>query len=53
VRPFVVERFGIAFGLIPMQHRPDPAEPHYWTVEMHPGNYMSFSAPWDRGKYDT
>jgi len=50
VAPFVVERFGIEFGLIP---RPPDEEGDSWAVEMQPGNYMAFFEPWDSGEYDT
>ena len=50
VRPFEVERFGTSFGLIP---REPEDEDDIWAVEMQPGNYMAFFAPWDSGEYDT
>ena len=50
IRPFQVEQFGIAFGLIP-QEPEDDGEFHWVSVE--PGDYMSFSSPWDSGDYDT
>jgi hypothetical protein len=51
VAPFAVERFGTTFGLIP---RPDDEEEDAaWWVELHPGNYMAFTEPWDSGRYDT
>ncbi|MEU8261848.1 hypothetical protein AB0C02_14655 [Micromonospora sp. NPDC048999] len=50
VAPFAVERFGTTFGLIP---RPPEDEGDSWWVELHPGNYMAFTAPWDSGEYDT
>ena len=50
VKPFVVERFGRKFGLIPS---PPESEDDYWVVEMMPGNYMAFYEPWDSGDYDT
>ena len=51
VAPFTVRRFGTEL-------RPDPArarrtEDDVFAVEMQPGNYMAFFAPWDRGFYDT
>ena len=50
VRPFVVEKFGRRFGLIPREPE-DEGDP--WAVEMMPGNYMAFFEPWDSGVYDT
>ncbi|MFD7658497.1 hypothetical protein ACFV4N_31370 [Actinosynnema sp. NPDC059797] len=50
VAPFSVERFGTTFGLLP---RPGDEEDDSWWVELHPGNYMAFSEPWDSGEYDT
>jgi hypothetical protein len=53
--PFVVEAFGVTFGLIPRP--PDEAAEasdfDSWWVEVQPGNYMAFHAPWDSGEYDT
>lgn len=49
IKPFSVERFGTTFGLIP---RPPEEENGPWWVELHPGNYMAFTAPWD-GEYYT
>lgn len=50
VRPFTVQRFGIAFGLVPAP----PEEPgEDWQVTAEPGNYMAFSPPWLSGEYDT
>jgi hypothetical protein len=50
IAPFVVERFGSAFGLVPRAPEED-GEP--WIVEAQPGNYMAFFEPWDSGEYDT
>ena len=50
VKPFVVERFGTPFGLVP---REPEDEDDVWAVEMQPGNYMAFFEPWDSGEYDT
>lgn len=47
VRPFVVEHFGQLMGLIP--HKSNEV----WTVELLPGNFMSFREPWNSGDYDT
>ena len=50
VAPFVVERFGVQFGLIPRE----PEEPDEdWCVTLQPGDYMCFWPPWDSGEYDT
>lgn len=49
IAPFKVERFGIEFGLIPYESEYEEEE---LTIEMQPGNYMAFYAPWD-GNYDT
>lgn len=53
VKPFAVEKFGTAFGLIPLPPQEDEDEVDGWTVELLPGNYMAFNAPWDQGGYDT
>lgn len=53
VRPFQVERFGIAFGLIPRPPEDDQDEDDGWWVELQPGNFMAFHEPWDSGEYDT
>lgn len=50
VRPFSVERFGTQFGLVATEVNDDPG---VWTVELLPGNYMAFFAPWNSGDYDT
>jgi hypothetical protein len=50
VKPFVVERFGAAFGLVV---REPEDEDDVWAVELEPGNYMAFFEPWDSGLYDT
>ncbi|MFC0113898.1 hypothetical protein [Kibdelosporangium aridum] len=50
VAPFEVEKFGTTFGLIA---RPGDDEDDSWWVELHPGNYMAFTEPWDSGEYDT
>jgi hypothetical protein len=50
IRPFQVERFGVSFGLIP---RPPEEDDSSWWVEIHPGNYMASSEPFDSGEYDT
>ena len=50
IRPFLIERNGIVFGLIP--HPPTTVEDG-WTASVEPGDYMSFSPPWDYGHYDT
>jgi hypothetical protein len=58
VAPFAVEQFGTTFGLIarPGEDKDkdkDEVEDAPWWVELHPGNYMAFSEPWDSGEYDT
>jgi hypothetical protein len=50
VAPFSVDRFGETFGLL-VREREDEDEP--WCVELHPGNSMAFTEPWDSGDYDT
>lgn len=50
VAPFCVKRFCTRFGLI--AQRPEE-EGDEWVVELHPGNFMAFYAPWDSGDYDT
>ena len=47
---FEVKRFGLTFGLI--ADPPDSGDDMWW-VELEPGNYMAFFAPWDSGIYDT
>lgn len=49
IAPFKTERFGIEFGLIPRECEDEEDEP---AIEMQPGNYMAFFAPWE-GDYDT
>lgn len=50
IRPFSVERFGVTFGLIPLE--PED-EDDLLSVCLEPGNYMAFYEPWDSGEYDT
>ncbi|RSM89664.1 hypothetical protein DMH04_06745 [Kibdelosporangium aridum] len=50
VAPFEVEKFGTTFGLVA---RAGDDEDDPWWVELHPGNYMAFTEPWDSGEYDT
>jgi hypothetical protein len=50
VQPFVIERSGTTFGLVP---RAPEGENDGWWVELQPGNYMAFHEPWDSGEYDT
>jgi hypothetical protein len=50
IKPFEVERFGVAFGFIP---RPPEEDGNGWWVEVMPGNFMAFHEPWDSGEYDT
>jgi len=47
VRPFVLDRFDLRFGLVP---RPSFGS---WEVVVEPGDHMPFSEPWDSGIYDT
>ncbi len=50
IAPFAIQRFGTTFGLVLR----DPEEAgDSWAVEIQPGNYMAFFAPWDSGVYDT
>lgn len=54
IRPFAVTAHGIDFGMI--LNGPDPDDPNeewYWSVTLEPGDFMSYSAPWDSGDYDT
>ncbi len=48
IEPFKTERNGVEFGLIPRECE-DGDTP---AIEMEPGNYMAFFAPWN-GDYDT
>jgi hypothetical protein len=50
VAPFSVERFGTTFGLVVREPEDDYGP---WAVEVQPGSYMAFFAPWDSGEYDT
>lgn len=50
IRPFSVQFAGILFGLI--VHTPHDVD-GLWTATFEPGNYMSFTEPWDSGEYDT
>jgi hypothetical protein len=50
IAPFVVERFGTTFGLVP---REPENEEDAWCIEAQPGNYMAFYEPWESGDYDT
>ncbi|SBT42210.1 hypothetical protein [Micromonospora narathiwatensis] len=52
VAPFAVQRFDTTFGLLPRPPE-DEDEDDSWWVELHPGNYMAFTEPWDSGEYDT
>lgn len=49
VKPFVVERSGVQFGLIAFAPEEDGDG---WWVKAMPGDYMAFHDPWD-GLYDT
>ncbi len=50
IRPFSIHVAGIIFGLI--VHPPHDIH-DVWTATFEPGNYMSFSEPWNSGDYDT
>lgn len=52
IAPFKLQRFGVEFGFVTAPPDPD-TQGSGWTVEMQPGNYMAFYAPWDSGIYDT
>jgi hypothetical protein len=47
IKPFAVEHYGEMMGFLPSKYE------GRWAVELHPGNFMSFSEPWDSGEYDT
>ena len=49
IAPFQLQRFDVAFGLIP---RAPEADDEDWWVILMPGDMMAFTAPWD-GDYDT
>jgi hypothetical protein len=50
VAPFAIQRFGTTFGLVLRE----PTEAgDSWAVEVQPGNFMAFFAPWDSGVYET
>jgi len=51
IQAFQVVKFGVIFGLIPINPRYAEDEDDL-CLEVHPGNYMAFSPPWD-GNYDT
>lgn len=50
VAPFTVEREGTVFGF---ELREPEAPDDDWAVDVVPGHYMAFFAPWDSGYYDT
>ena len=50
IKPFSLEHSGITFGLV--LREPEDAD-DVWAVELQPGNFMAFFAPWDSGDYDT
>jgi len=52
VAPFEIERFGIKFGLIYSSTLFDGEDEPYESVNLYPGDYMSFYPPWE-GDYDT
>lgn len=47
VAPFVAESHGATFGFIPQEFS------GHVSVNLMPGDYMSFNEPWDSGEYDT
>tara|TARA_R110002073_G_scaffold5624_25_gene34702 strand:- start:237 stop:680 length:444 start_codon:yes stop_codon:yes gene_type:complete len=49
IAPFKTEQFGVAFGLVPREPNDDDDK---LAIELLPGNYMAFFAPWD-GEYYT
>jgi len=54
IAPFTVTAHGQEFGMVLNgPHEDDPDEEWYWSVTLEPGDFMSFSAPWDSGDYDT
>jgi hypothetical protein len=50
VKPFTIQQYNVEFGLV---LRPPEDDDDGWIVEVEPGNYMAFFAPWDSGDYDT
>jgi len=50
VKPFSIEVDGVEMGLIAVEPQDDD---DIWTVDLEPGNFMSFCEPWDDGDYDT
>lgn len=47
VAPFAVESHGTTFGFVPSEFEGRV------SIELHPGNFMAFTEPWDSGEYDT
>ena len=53
IKPFSVMAHGLEFGMVLNGPVPeDPDEEWYWSVNLEPGDFMAFSAPWDSGDYD-
>lgn len=50
IAPFSIEKFGITFGLIPLEPEDEDDE---LSITLEPGNYMAFYEPWDSGDYLT
>jgi hypothetical protein len=47
VAPFAVESHGTTFGFVPQEFDGSV------SIDLLPGNYMSYVEPWDSGEYDT
>lgn len=50
VAPFTFEQDGTVFGF---ELREPETPDDEWAVDLVPGHYMAFFAPWDSGDYDT
>lgn len=50
VAPFTFEQEGTVFGF---ELREPEAPDDEWAVDVVPGHYMAFFAPWDSGSYDS
>ena len=51
VKPFSIDVDGVEIGLVIMEGEDE--DDTFYTVDLIPGNFMSFSEPWDDGDYDT
>lgn len=51
IQPFQIVKFGVTFGLIPIEPEFVEEEDDI-CLEVQPGNYMAFNPPWE-GDYDT